>query len=96
MPPPRIEAAATLESVLRIMAGASSFEESDRHLNRSNDANFAARDASNLIRGDLGLPSSPTCEEINADESRGCLGDGHPGAPGGDRRPRASLLDDSA
>ena len=62
----RIEAGASYHSVLTLIAAATSFEEVNLLAARSEAANFAARDASNLIRGDLGLPGSPTCEEVNA------------------------------
>lgn len=62
----RIEVGAAYESVLRIVAAATSFTEVNQLAQRLEDANFAVRDASAVIRGDLGLPSSPTCDDIDA------------------------------
>ena len=62
----RIEAGAAYHSVMTLIAAATTFAEANALGPRSEEANFAARDASNLIRGDLGLPGSPTCEEVLA------------------------------
>ena len=62
----RIEAGAAYHSVMTLIAAATTFAEANALGPRSEEANFAARDASNLIRGDSGLPGSPTCEEVLA------------------------------
>ena len=62
----RIEAGASYHSVMTLIAGSSTFDEVNLLIPRKDEMNFAVRDASNLIRGDLGLPGSPTCEEVNA------------------------------
>lgn len=62
----RIEAGAAYHSVLTLVAAAASFEEANAFIPRMDELNFEVRDASNLIRGDLGLPGSPTCDEVLA------------------------------
>jgi hypothetical protein len=62
----RIAAGANFSSVVTLISEVTSFEEVNALQARLTETNFAVRDASNLIRGDLGLPDAPTCDQVNA------------------------------
>ena len=63
----RIEAGASLQSVLTLQAAATTWEELKALQPQVEETNFTSRAASNLIRGDLGLSGSPTCDEVNSE-----------------------------
>ena len=50
-----------------LQAAATTWEELKALQPQVEETNFASRAASNLIRGDLGLSGSPTCDEVNSE-----------------------------